>query len=186
MTIKETIMSKAAELFLQNGIHGTSTKSIVTAAGVSNGALFNHFANKDELVVAIYQMYKDDLRNALYSALDPNDGIRKFLQDYWNASILWALNNPDKKTYLLTFQLQPSVKSCMENYDASRYDFLIPKINKAIEDQEIIADNIDHFTFMFSGITDGVINYLNYNESADQDQVIHNGFRQFWRSIVNF
>jgi len=39
---------------------------------------------------------------------------------------------------------------------------------------------------MFTGIADGVINDLNYNESADQDQVINNGFRQFWRSIVNF
>lgn len=186
MTIKEKIMLTAAELFVEKGIHGTSTKTIITAAGVSNGALFNHFANKDELVLAIYIMYKDNLRDALEEALDNNDGIRKFLYDYWNASINWALENPHKKKYLMTFALQPNVKSCMENFDASKYDFLLPKISKAIEDEEIISESIDYFTFVFSGITDGIINYLNFNPSADKEKIIDNGFKQFWRSIVNF
>jgi AcrR family transcriptional regulator len=186
MTIKENIMATAAELFLEKGIHGTSTKSIITAAGVSNGALFNHFANKDELVLAIYQMYKDDLRNALKSALDTDDGIRKFLFNYWTATINWSLNNPLKKKFILTFALQPNVISCMKNYDPSKYDFLIPKITKAIEDEEIIAEDMDHFSFIFVGLTDGIVNYLNHNPNADRDKVIHNGFQQFWRSIVNF
>lgn len=186
MTIKESIMEVASVLFLEKGIHGTSTKSIITAAGVSNGALFNHFANKDELVVAIYKKYKDDYREALMEALNPEDGIRKFLEDYWNISIRWSLNNPHKKKYLLTYALQPSVESCMKAYDPARYDFLIPKIRKAIEDKEIIADNIDHFTFIFSGITDGIVNYLSYDPSVDAEQVIANGYRQYWRSIVNF
>lgn len=179
-------MTTAAQLFLEKGIHGTSIKAITTAAGVSNGALFNYFANKDELVLAIYSMYKDDLRNTLYCNLNQDDGIRKFLQDYWNAMIHWALNNPDKKKFIMTFALQPNVVHCMRNYDRSKYDFLIPKITKAIEDKEIIAENIDYFFFIFSGVTDGIVNYLNYNTEADRETVISNGFQQFWRSIVNF
>lgn len=186
MTVKETIMNKAADLFLQKGIHGTSTNAIVTAAGVSNGALFNHFANKDELVVAIYRMYKDDLRSTLINSLDAEDGIRSFIHKYWNATIQWSLNNPEKKQFIMTYALQPSVKSCMSNYDPKRYSFLISKISKAIDEQEIIAENIDYFTFIFSGATDGIVNYLNHNKEADQAQIIDKSFNQFWRSIVNF
>lgn len=186
MTIKERIMDAATVLFLENGIHGTSTKSIITEAGVSNGALFNHFANKDELVVAIYKKYKAEYREVLKENLNSDDGIRKFLEDYWNTAIQWSLDNPDKKKFLLTYALQPSVESCMKEYDPSQYDFLIPKINKSIDEQEILADNLDHFIFIFAGITDGIVNYINHNPSVNVEEVIANGYRQFWRSIVNF
>lgn len=186
MTIKERIMDAATILFLENGIHGTSTKAIITAAGVSNGALFNHFANKDELVVAIYKKYKAEFREALKKNLNNDDGIRKFLEDYWNITIRWALDNPDKKKFLLTYALQPSVVSCMSEYDPSQYDFLMPKINKSIVEKEILADNLNYFTFVFSGVTDGIINYINFNQSTNVDAIITNGFRQYWRSIVNF
>lgn len=186
MTVKERIMDAATILFLEHGIHGTSTKAIITEAGVSNGALFNHFANKDELLVAIYKRYKAEYREVLKENLNSDDGIRKFLNDYWNIAIKWSLEHPIKKKFLLTYALQPSVESCMKAYDPSQYDFLIPKIKKSIAEQEILADNLDHFTFIFAGITDGIVNYINYNPSVHVDEVIAKGYRQFWRSIVNF
>lgn len=47
---KERIKDSALHLFAENGIAETSVRDIAQQAGVSQGAMYNHFASKDELV----------------------------------------------------------------------------------------------------------------------------------------
>ena len=44
----------ATELFARHGFEGTSVQSIVAAAGVTKGAMYHHFASKDDLLHEIY------------------------------------------------------------------------------------------------------------------------------------
>ena len=44
------ICQTAWELFIAKGFESTSTRDIAKAAGIANGTLFSHFANKDELL----------------------------------------------------------------------------------------------------------------------------------------
>jgi len=49
------IISKAAILFNQNGYAGTSMKDIMQATGMSKGALYGHFKDKEQIAVAAFQ-----------------------------------------------------------------------------------------------------------------------------------
>jgi AcrR family transcriptional regulator len=47
------ILMGAAQVFAEKGYHQATTKEIAKAAGVSEGTIYNYFANKRELLVAM-------------------------------------------------------------------------------------------------------------------------------------
>lgn len=48
-TTKETILRESFKLFLANGYDGTSVPDIERAAKITRGAIFHHFANKEDI-----------------------------------------------------------------------------------------------------------------------------------------
>ncbi len=59
MTRKETILAAATKLFADRGFHETSTSEIAKLTGVSEGSIFYHFKNKEDLLLNILQQIKE-------------------------------------------------------------------------------------------------------------------------------
>lgn len=51
---KERIKHSALTLFVRSGVDGTGVREIAKAAGITEGAIYRHFAGKDELVWALF------------------------------------------------------------------------------------------------------------------------------------
>lgn len=51
---REYIVQKTAALFNQQGYSGTSLKDLTTATGLTKGAIYGNFANKDEVALAAF------------------------------------------------------------------------------------------------------------------------------------
>ncbi len=56
--IRSRILQGARGLFVQQGFHGTSTRDLARAAGLSVGGLYVHFPGKEELFAAVVDDYK--------------------------------------------------------------------------------------------------------------------------------
>ena len=56
--VREKIEAAALRCFVEQGFHGTTTREIARKAGVSTGALYAHYASKDELFTAIIDRYR--------------------------------------------------------------------------------------------------------------------------------
>jgi AcrR family transcriptional regulator len=52
-------------LFAKKGFAATSTEDILSASGVSRGAMYHHFTSKTELFQAVFEAVEDDLTNGL-------------------------------------------------------------------------------------------------------------------------
>ena len=50
---RERILQRAEELFLQGGYAAVSIRDIARACGISNAAIYHHFAGKEALFLAI-------------------------------------------------------------------------------------------------------------------------------------
>ena len=50
---RQALLEAAAEVFAEHGFHGASIDMIAEAAGYTKGAVYAHFANKDELYLAL-------------------------------------------------------------------------------------------------------------------------------------
>ena len=79
------ILDAARKLFGDRGFGQATIEDIASAAGVSNGALYHHFASKEELFRAILTDHISDQRLEI-SALVPATSLREVLEriaSYW-------------------------------------------------------------------------------------------------------
>jgi AcrR family transcriptional regulator len=87
-----TALSAAArQLFTERGYAATSTTEIVERAGVTRGALYHHFAAKDELFRAVFEQLEGEVtehvaQQALTSD-DPLEQLRRGTRAYLDACI---------------------------------------------------------------------------------------------------
>jgi len=74
------LIEVATGLFTEHGYEGTSIEAVLTAAGVSRGALYHHFAGKEALFEAVVAAVSDrvtaELAEAIRDCLDPVDAVR--------------------------------------------------------------------------------------------------------------
>jgi AcrR family transcriptional regulator len=74
------LIEVATRLFAENGYEGTSIEAVLTAAGVSRGALYHHFAGKEALFEAVVSAITDrvtvELAEVISGCTDPVDAMR--------------------------------------------------------------------------------------------------------------
>jgi AcrR family transcriptional regulator len=63
--LRPQILAAAKHLFIQQGYHGLSMRQIAEAVGVSKAALYYHFKDKEELLLAILDAYLDEIEASL-------------------------------------------------------------------------------------------------------------------------
>ena len=67
---RELIRSAAKQLFAQQGLDGTSVREIAKQAGYTTGAIYFHYANKEELYADILRESLDTLLGCVASSID--------------------------------------------------------------------------------------------------------------------
>jgi len=88
---RAALSAAARELFTRRGYAATSTTEIVERAGVTRGALYHHFAAKDELFRAVFEQLEDEVtKHVAHEALtstDPLEQLRRGTRAYLDACI---------------------------------------------------------------------------------------------------
>lgn len=74
---REQLLNEAAWLFRQKGYGATSMRDIASAVGMQAGSLYCHFRNKEDLLLAVYELGVQEITSAVTDAitdeLDPWD-----------------------------------------------------------------------------------------------------------------
>jgi len=82
---RERIVAAAVQLFADQGYDATSVNQVVQRADVAKGALYHHFASKDDLLYEVYRELVDRQLRGLHDILDrglaPADTLRALIED---------------------------------------------------------------------------------------------------------
>lgn len=80
------LLDAALKAFAEHGYHGTTTRDIAAAAGMSPAALYVHYGSKEELLYQISRAGHDEalkvLREAVESATDPVEQLRAVMHAF--------------------------------------------------------------------------------------------------------
>ncbi len=67
-TKRELLIASAVRVFSQKGFHAAKMQDIATAADAGKGTLYEYFATKDELFLAVYRGWMDEYEAAMETA----------------------------------------------------------------------------------------------------------------------
>jgi len=84
------ILQAAHELFVTQGYHGTSMRQIAEKAGLALGSLYNHFASKEDVFLAVFwefHPYHGVLPAILASQGEPIEQFTRHVMDRMIASV---------------------------------------------------------------------------------------------------
>ena len=84
---RDRILEAAVRVFSREGFDRASVKSIAEDAGVAVGSIYNHFRNKDDLLISIFEdefHQRMDLLDRLRDSRIPvRDQVQQLLQDHF-------------------------------------------------------------------------------------------------------
>lgn len=66
---RRQILDAAVELFLQKGFHGTTTRQIARAAGISIGLLYEYFSTKEDILYLVCDAIHKEMHATVTEAL---------------------------------------------------------------------------------------------------------------------
>ncbi len=84
------LIDAARSLFAERGYAGAGREEIVARAGVTRGAMYHHFASKEDLFRAVFETVERDLCDAVavaaFAATDPVEQLRRGAQAFLDAA----------------------------------------------------------------------------------------------------
>jgi AcrR family transcriptional regulator len=137
---RDRLLRAAADVFAERGYDGTRVADIAAAAGVSNGALYSHFASKAELLVDALRTHGRRVLVEMFAA-DPSQSVTELLLVIGRG----LSRRRDAREYLLVEALvaarrDEDVARPMRTYIADRADWLTDLMRVAQAGDEIDAD----------------------------------------------
>ena len=88
---RAALVRVARSLFAERGYAGTSTEEVVQHAGVTRGALYHHFRDKNDLFEAVFVEIQDEARARIRGAAEsreaPWERFRAGFDEYLNHSM---------------------------------------------------------------------------------------------------
>lgn len=147
------ILECSMEIFVKNGYHKTTMKEIMAATGLSKGAIYHYFSNKEQIFIAIVHEFelrlKSDFDNVAISE-NPLDEIKKIIYKnldelvrYYRMSIVCleiAESDPVQQSFN---ECSSYMRACMTKAINEKYD-LSSRVN--------VDDVIATFHLMMEGL----------------------------------
>lgn len=153
--VKSKIDRAALRLFVEQGVAETSIREIAAAAGVSQGAMYNHYPSKDDLAWSLFAQAFSELGTDLRQvALD-----EAMLEGKLRAMIAYVFRRFDENWLLVSFvffarhQFLKRVTRSLGN----PYIVFRSVIAEAIRHQEIPPQNLEIAASMVAGAVIQVI-----------------------------
>lgn len=88
---RAALLAAGRELFTERGFAGAAREEIVERAGVTRGALYHHFANKEDLFRAVLLEVETEIgmrvATAAMKGRDPLDALRRGCQAFLDAAM---------------------------------------------------------------------------------------------------
>src|ERR1700733_8708003 len=73
---RTNILRTALQLFLQKGYKNVSYQELVKKTGLSKGAIYHYFASKEELLIAVFDMFSEASQQSI--TIEPQNLVKDY------------------------------------------------------------------------------------------------------------
>jgi AcrR family transcriptional regulator len=142
-----TIIEQAAEVFNRQGYAGTSMGDLMDATGLSKGAIYNHFANKDDLALQVFDYAVERIQERVSDAIRavPRHAIQRLVavvevyRDYLDDPV-FAAGCPVLNTSVEADDTHPALRARAQTVMDIWFGYLIHTIERGIREGQVRPD----------------------------------------------
>lgn len=171
---RETLLDAACALFLENGYDAVSMQQIAEAAGMTKGAPYYHFRNKDDLFMQVFAQSIERLKAGFSSQLETEGAFDERLK---RAMVyVFRTTQGDLSRLFSDFERNLSV-SCRADLKASALDHgnmingLVPFFAAAAARGEFARVNPEQAARIYMMLTMGQLQWIRFQQlSAEEIQ----------------
>ena len=149
MNTKQRIEREALRLFVEKGIAETSIRDISRAAGISQGAMYNHYASKDELARTLFLRNFSEAASALEARAQAEEGVAAKLRGM--VRYIYGRFDADAVVVAYLFLARQQYLSGLPEGFPHPYEPFRRVVNEAMERGEIPPGNDHVATSMIVG-----------------------------------
>jgi hypothetical protein len=180
------ILDAALKLFVESGFHATPTSKIAHEAGVANGTLFNKFATKNDLIVALFVDIEDRMNLYIAENSVKGDSLRETIKGQYLATLYWAIDNKDEFRFVEQFKTSPYLALIAPGEIEKSVKPVCDILQQGINEKIIKPLPVDYLFSLITSHTYGLNNYLTKNDfsKAKQHAIISDTFELLWDMIT--
>jgi AcrR family transcriptional regulator len=137
---KEHIVSETCTLILEYGLSGTTTARIAARVGVTEAALYRHFKNRHEILLAVFEQVAIRFLGVLIS---DEENVPDYIRSISQALYRYLMSHPDDAKLIYEFICAPpaeSLRSKLQNRLMEVLVFLEQLLSKGISQGSIRPD----------------------------------------------
>ena len=112
---RTAILNAALAQITLFGFHGTSIKMIATSAEVATGSIYNHFANKEEVIQALYLQIVTEINEIVNTQNDTTIPFEQNFVNIWTAILELYISDPRKPEFITQFAYSPYIIETTKN-----------------------------------------------------------------------
>lgn len=173
------IYKAALPLFDEYGFAGTTTAKIAKEAGIGAGTLFLYFETKDDLIIDLYFVIKEEVVKLVDVHLYDGNYSKENLRKIWDTLLYWGITNQEKFSFIQQFSYSTYFRNLAKKRSSSGYTHLNDIFKALLEKEEHISLALTSF---FGQNTAFIYKILYY--SPDSRKMIESmGFDIFWNGI---
>ncbi|MCT4631306.1 MAG: TetR/AcrR family transcriptional regulator [Firmicutes bacterium] len=195
MEVKEMILETAFESFLESGIDGVSLNTIIKRTGLTKGAFYYHFKDKNELIEEIVSRYFYGSLDSHYEILDNEansfyEKIMTIVDTFFDLDEFGIVNDYDKlKSYqmLLINMLMKNEslrKKNTERLSKVRKELLKAVVNSQLEGALSEKIDVEKFVDVIMSTVLGSINQWLLTDHVDLKPLLRNNVDAVFKLIV--
>lgn len=137
---KEHIVSETFTLILEHGVPGTTTARIAARVGVTEAALYRHFKNRREILLAVFEQVASRFLGVLIST---EEKVPDYIEAISLALYRYIMTHPEDAKVIYEFICAPPSENLRDNFQGQlmgMLQFLEELLARGIEQGTIRAD----------------------------------------------
>jgi AcrR family transcriptional regulator len=134
--MKQTILNKALELFMEKGYDGASMQDIAEAAGIRKASLYAHFKGKESIFLAVFEDILAEYVRFIeeVTAMREGEGALKRLERMFTEFILYCHGNPKMYFWDRYFYFPPAfIAGYMQRKTQETQELFLQGVTRCIE-----------------------------------------------------
>ncbi|WP_018924255.1 TetR/AcrR family transcriptional regulator [Salsuginibacillus kocurii] len=176
--------------FAQHGYEGTSLKDIAEGVGIKKPSLYNHFASKEDVFLAVvddvFAAYVSHVNRCLKEA--EGLGIERQLKEALLATCVFLSGDHFGRLYIrvLMFpplQLKAEINARFAAFEGKTDEIFRSLFAKGVSEQFIRAGDIDQYLQAFYVMMDGITTEMFIYQKETVERKAEAAWRVFWHSI---